>query len=51
MLERMKQVIEPSSATTVAAALFAKTSLRDKRVVSVISGGNVDTDQIAALLS
>lgn len=51
VLERMKQVIEPSSATTVAAALFAKTSLRDKRVVSVISGGNVDTDQIAALLS
>jgi len=51
VLERMKQVIEPSSATTVAAALFAKTSLRDKRVVSVISGGNVDTGQIAALLS
>jgi len=51
VLERMKQVIEPSSATTVAAALFAKTPLRDKRIVSVISGGNVDTDQIAALLS
>lgn len=42
VLERMKQLIEPSSATTVAAAMFGKTSLRGKRVAAVISGGNVD---------
>lgn len=42
VLERMKQVIEPSSAVTVAAMMFDKLGLRNKRVVCVISGGNVD---------
>lgn len=42
VLERMKQVIEPSSAVTVAAMMFDKLGIRDKRVVCVISGGNVD---------
>lgn len=51
VLERMKQLIEPSSATTVAAAMFGKTALREKRIVAVISGGNVDLGQVAALVS
>lgn len=46
VLERMKQMIEPSSATTVAAAMFNKLSFKGKRVVTVISGGNVDVDQV-----
>ncbi|MFF5996521.1 threonine/serine dehydratase [Lysinibacillus sp. KU-BSD001] len=46
VLERTKQIIEPSSATTVAAVLFDKLGLRGKKIVSVISGGNVDIDQI-----
>lgn len=47
VMERMKQMIEPSSATTVAAAIYDKLGLRGKKVVTVISGGNVDLDQVS----
>ncbi|SES89739.1 threonine dehydratase [Salinibacillus kushneri] len=42
VLERMKQLIEPSSAVTVAAAMNGKLGIKDKKVVCVLSGGNVD---------
>lgn len=42
VLERMKQLIEPSSAATVAAAMNRKLGVKDKDVVCVLSGGNVD---------
>lgn len=45
-LERTKQLIEPSSAVTVAAALFDKLGVKDKNVVCVASGGNVDLRRI-----
>lgn len=47
VMERMKQLIEPSSATTVAAAMFNKIPFQGKKVVTVISGGNVDLDKIS----
>ena len=40
--ERMKLVIEPSSAVPVAAAIFGKVNAGGKRVGVVLSGGNVD---------
>jgi threonine dehydratase len=40
--ERMKLIIEPSSAVTVAAALFGKIDLAGQRVGVILSGGNVD---------
>lgn len=40
--ERMKLVIEPSSAVAVAAAIFDKVGARGKRVGILLSGGNVD---------
>ncbi|MBB6452308.1 threonine dehydratase [Salirhabdus euzebyi] len=46
VLERMKQLIEPSSATTIAAAMFHKLGVENKNIVAVISGGNVDIKQI-----
>jgi threonine dehydratase len=46
VMERMKQLIETSSATTVAAAMFNKLPLQDKKVVTVISGGNVDLNKV-----
>lgn len=46
VMERMKQLIEPSSATTVAAAMFNKLTFQGKNVVSIISGGNVDLDKV-----
>jgi threonine dehydratase len=42
----LKIVIEPSSAVAVAAVLAAKPSLRGQRVGIILSGGNVDLDQL-----
>lgn len=50
VLERMKQMIEPSSATTIAAAMFNKLPFQGKRVVTIISGGNVDIAQLPDLI-
>lgn len=50
VLERMKQLIEPSSATTVAAAICNKLPIAGKKVVTVISGGNVDLDQVPGFM-
>jgi threonine dehydratase len=46
VMERMKQLIEPSSATTVAATMFNKLPFQGRKVVTVISGGNVDLDKV-----
>ncbi|WP_144463348.1 threonine ammonia-lyase [Siminovitchia fortis] len=48
VLTRMKQVIEPSGAVSVAGAM--KRNPGSKRIVALISGGNVDTDFIPKLL-
>ena len=40
--ERMKTIIEPSSAVPVAAVQFSKVNVRGKRVGIILSGGNVD---------
>ena len=40
--ERMKIIIEPSSAVPVAAVQFSKINARGKRVGVILSGGNVD---------
>jgi threonine dehydratase len=44
--ERMKIIIEPSSAVPVAVALQNHSFLRDKNVLIIISGGNVDLDKL-----
>jgi len=49
--ERMKIVVEPSGAAGLAAVLFRKLPLEGKRVAVVISGGNVDAERFACLLS
>jgi threonine dehydratase len=48
---RMKQVIEPSSATVLAALLRHRGRFAGLRVGAVLSGGNVDLDDIAALFA
>ena len=42
VLERMKQVVEPTGALTTAALLQARVNVTGKRVVSVLCGGNLD---------
>ncbi|WHX26655.1 threonine/serine dehydratase [Virgibacillus halodenitrificans] len=51
MLERTKQIIEPSSATTVAAVLNDKLNVRDKNIVCVLSGGNVDVRTLSSIFN
>ncbi|MDC3417104.1 threonine ammonia-lyase [Aquibacillus salsiterrae] len=50
VMERMKQVIEPSSAVSLAAILQHKLGLKDRKIVSVISGGNVDIRNLDKLV-
>ncbi len=45
--ERMKMIIEPSSAVPVAAVLKRKEEFAEKRIGIIISGGNVDLTQIS----
>ncbi len=45
---RMKTVVEPSGAVSVAAALFQKLPTEVKRVGVIVSGGNMDTETLCA---
>jgi threo-3-hydroxy-L-aspartate ammonia-lyase len=51
MLFRMKLLVEPSGAAAAAAVFFKKLPDEMKRVGVVLSGGNIDTDVLAQLLS
>ena len=44
--ERMKIIIEPSSAVAFAAVMKEKNSFKDKKVGIIISGGNVDLNNL-----
>lgn len=48
LLTRVKILVEPSGAVSAAAALFGKLPSGLKRVGIVLSGGNVDYDQLAS---
>jgi threonine dehydratase len=49
---RVRLVAEPSGAVTFAAHLFHREELPDSRLtVAVISGGNVEPDLLAAVVS
>jgi threonine dehydratase len=51
MLFRMKLLVEPSGAAAAAAVFFKKLPDEMKRVGVVLSGGNIDADVLAQLLS
>lgn len=46
LLEREKQVVEPAGASSLAAVLAGKIDVAGKRVVCVLSGGNIDVSFI-----
>ncbi len=46
LLERCKQVVETSGAAPLAAVLNNKVDIRGKKVVCVLSGGNIDVSFI-----
>jgi threonine dehydratase len=51
VLERMKILIEPTSAVPVAAALKNELGWKDQKIGIIISGGNVDMEKLAGILS
>lgn len=46
LLERTKQVVEPAGAASLAAVLNQKVDIKGKKVVCVMSGGNIDVSFI-----
>jgi len=50
LLERAKLLVEPSGAVSVAAAISNQLNMKDKEVVAILSGGNVDLDKLNQIL-
>ena len=50
LLERGKHVVESAGATTVAAVLSNKIDVKGKKIVCVLSGGNIDVSFIGNLI-
>ena len=48
--ERMKIIIETSSAVTLAALLYNKLDVRSKKVGVIVSGGNIDLSKFYEML-
>ncbi len=46
IFERMKMIIEPSSAVAAAAIYSQKEALKDRKIGIIISGGNLDLDNL-----
>ncbi len=50
LLERCKQMVEPAGATPLAAVLSKKIDVKGKRVVCLMSGGNIDVSFIQNII-
>lgn len=50
LLERTKLLVEPSGAVSVAAVLAKKYPVKNKKVISILSGGNIDLDKLTEIL-
>jgi len=50
LLERAKLLVEPSGAVSVAAAISNQLNMKDKEVVAILSGGNIDLDNLNQIL-
>jgi threonine dehydratase len=51
LLERCKILVEPSGVVTVAAAMFGKVPSKNKKVVAVLSGGNIDKQRLTEIFA
>lgn len=50
LMERSKQIVEPAGATPLAAVLNGKLDIAGKRVVCVLSGGNIDVSFVQCII-
>lgn len=47
LLERAKLLVEPSGAVTIAALMTGKIDIKNKEIVAILSGGNIELDKLA----
>lgn len=50
LIEKQKMIAEGAGATAVAAVMFDKFGLKGKRVVAVVSGGNIDVTSLSRVI-
>ena len=50
LIERQKMIAEGAGAVAVAAAMFDKFPIKGKKVVSVVSGGNIDVTSLSRVI-
>ena len=50
LIEKQKMIAEGAGATAVAAVMFDKFDLKNKRVVAVVSGGNIDVTSLSRVI-
>ncbi len=50
LMEKQKMIAEGAGATAVAAVMFDKFDLKGKRVVAVVSGGNIDVTSLSRVI-
>ena len=50
LIEKQKMIAEGAGATSVAAVMFDKFGLKGKRVVSIVSGGNIDVTSLSRVI-
>lgn len=50
LIEKQKMIAEGAGATAVAAIMFDKFNLKGKRVVAVVSGGNIDVTSLSRVI-
>ena len=50
LIEKQKMIAEGAGATAVAAVMFNKFNLKNKRVVAMVSGGNIDVTSLSRVI-
>lgn len=50
LIEKQKMIAEGAGAVSVAAAMFDKFPIKDKKVVSLVSGGNIDVTSLSRVI-
>lgn len=50
LLERAKLLVEPAGAASLAAIISRRLNFKDKEVVAILSGGNIDLDKLTYIL-
>ena len=50
LIEKQKMIAEGAGAAAVAAAMFHKLPIRGKRVISIVSGGNIDVTSLSRVI-